>query len=150
MKNLRRYAYVGPDDIRRQVEGAPKGHTVACIGDLFDWMLLKNNDHESEFTVTFIIDLNGDLCIADRRSEHVACAGEEDVIAAGEMTFLLEGDVMSVETVTNQSTGYCPEPDSWPVVEMALDQLGITHPGRYTTEVTFRRCQSCGQINFSS
>src|SRR5437870_3719122 len=32
------------------------------------------------------------------------------------MFFLVEGDAVAAAEVTNQSTGYCPEPESWPAV----------------------------------
>ena len=32
-------------------------------------------------------------------------------------------------------------------MQEALDRLGLPHPGRFTTEVIFRRCPRCGQRN---
>lgn len=29
----------------------------------------------------------------------------------------------------------------------ALDRTGVPHPGRFTTEVVFRRCERCGERN---
>ena len=49
--------------------------------------------------------------------------------------------------VSNQSTGYCPEPESWPAVAAALGRIGVRHPGQFTTEVVFRRCVKCGERN---
>ena len=49
--------------------------------------------------------------------------------------------------VSNQSTGYCPEPESWPAVARALAFLGTDAPPGYTTVFIFRRCTACGQIN---
>ncbi len=96
---------------------------------------------------TFVIDAKGTLLLADRRSEHVACAGGGPVQSAGEMFFLVAGGHVEVVEVSNQSTGFCPEPESWPAVAVALDRAGIAHPGRFTTEVVFRRCESCGERN---
>jgi len=62
--------------------------------------------------VTFVIDQSGTLLVADRQSEHVACAGRQPVLSAGEMTFLVSGKVVEMAEVSNQSTGYCPEPES--------------------------------------
>jgi hypothetical protein len=56
--------------------------------------------------------------------------------------FVRLGEVVEI---TNQSTGYCPEPESWPAVAASLDRAGIAHPGRFTHEVIFRRCTSCGE-----
>jgi hypothetical protein len=52
-----------------------------------------------------------------------------------------------VTSVTNQSTGYCPEPDSWSAVARALDRIGVPHPGQFTSEFVFRRCPRCGERN---
>src|SRR5207245_3026844 len=98
-------------------------------------------------TATFIIDETGGLLIADRRSEHVACAGGRPVRSAGEMTFTVKTSGVSVAWVTNQSTGYCPEPDSWPAVEAALARAGIAAPDGFSQEFVFRRCPRCGSIN---
>lgn len=96
---------------------------------------------------TFVVALDGTLRLAHRRSEHVALAGGRDVLAAGEMTFERTSAGWCVTDVTNQSTGYCPDPDSWPAVGRALDDLGIRHPGDFTEKVVFRRCQACGERN---
>ncbi len=63
------------------------------------------------------------------------------------MGFLVDGDELIVIAVSNQSTGYCPEPESWPRVALALDTIPLQHPGRFTQEIVFRRCASCDQIN---
>jgi len=52
-----------------------------------------------------------------------------------------------VIAVSNLSTGYCPEPASWPAVADALDRAGIPHPGRFTSAFLFRRCPACGERN---
>lgn len=96
---------------------------------------------------TYIVDVNGLLWIADRHSEHVACARGEDVFSAGEMTFEVEGASVLVTDVTNQSTGYCPEPESWPAVAAALEKIGIPYPPSFTRAFLFRLCESCGQTN---
>jgi hypothetical protein len=69
------------------------------------------------------------------------------VLSAGEMFFSSEGDEVFVEEVSNLSTGYCPEPESWAAVGEALDRIGVTHPGRFTTEIIFRLCPKCGERN---
>jgi hypothetical protein len=57
---------------------------------------------------TFIIATEEQLWVADRRSEHVACANGLDVLAAGEIIFERSGNRIHADEVTNQSTGYCP------------------------------------------
>ncbi|SNT28619.1 hypothetical protein SAMN05421812_104249 [Asanoa hainanensis] len=85
--------------------------------------------------------------MAPRQSEHVACAAGQDVLAAGEITFGENSDGYFVEAVSNQSTGYCPDPDCWPAVAEALDRLDLPHPGGFTAPLTFRRCPACGERN---
>src|SRR5436190_4477597 len=97
--------------------------------------------------LTFIVTLDGVLRLAPRRSEHVTLADGRDVLAAGEMTFAPAGAGWRVVEATNQSTGYCPDPDSWPAVGRALDRAGVPHPGTFTDKVVFRRCPTCGERN---
>ncbi|GAB2921167.1 hypothetical protein GCM10027280_05230 [Micromonospora polyrhachis] len=91
--------------------------------------------------------LDGVLRLAPRRSEHVALAGGRDVLAAGELMFTPTETGWRITEVTNQSTGYCPDPDSWPAVGRALDRLGVSNPGTFTDNVVFRRCPTCGERN---
>ena len=71
------------------------------------------------------------------------------MFSAGEMTFAVDRRRRSVELVyvTNQSTGYCPEPESWPAVQTVLDAAGIPHPGEFSAQLVFRRCAKCGATN---
>jgi hypothetical protein len=69
------------------------------------------------------------------------------VLSAGEITFERDGGRWFVSEVSNQSTGYCPDPDSWPVVADALDRAAVPHPGEFTAPVVFRRCPGCGERN---
>jgi hypothetical protein len=96
---------------------------------------------------TFVVALDGRLRLAARRSEHVALADGNDVLAAGEIAFTPAGPGWHVIEVTNQSTGYCPDPDSWPAVGEALDRIGMRHPDDFTDKIIFRRCPACGERN---
>jgi hypothetical protein len=96
---------------------------------------------------TFIVDLHAKLWLAPRRSEHVACAGGRDVLAAGEIGFVVGEHGWIVSEVSNQSTGYCPDPDSWPAVALALDHVGLPYPSGFTHKVIFRRCPTCATRN---
>jgi hypothetical protein len=49
--------------------------------------------------------------------------------------------------VSDQSTGYYPDPDCWPAAAAALDRLGMPHPGGFTAALIFRRCTACGERN---
>ena len=133
---MRRYRYVGPKEIAEQL--GPPGAVISSAADLAAW--LRTAD---EPAATFVVGLDGALRIADRRSEHVACAGAREVLAAGEMYFA----GARISRVTNQSSGFCPEPASWPAVAAALDRAGISHLGRYTDAFEFRRCDACGERN---
>ena len=145
----RLYDYVGPDDIREGAAGAPAGFPVLSAGDLAEWVrrAAQQPDRRGVFAATFVVDGRGLLRVADRRSEHVACAAGGPVLSAGEVFFRLADAGPVVVEVTNQSTGFCPEPESWPVVAAALDRLGIPHPGGFTQSVDFRRCPACGERN---
>lgn len=117
--------------------------------DLREWLLSTGQRPNAAglIPVTFVIDEDRYLRVADRASEHVACSGQRPVRSAGEMFLRVVGDGVEVEEVSNQSTGFCPEPESWPPVADALDRAGIPHPERFTTEITFRRCEACGERN---
>ena len=115
--------------------------------DLFAWRDATKVKNHCAVPVTFIIDLDENLWIADRHSEHVACAGGRDVLAAGELVFQFEKDQVEIIDVSNQSTGYCPEPECWDIVGPVLDRLQIDHPKHFSAAFTFRRCESCRAIN---
>jgi hypothetical protein len=143
--HIRRYRYVGPAELRDQVfpaDDVAVDTPAALAGRLAG--LGRGGVGEP---VTFVVALDGALRLAHRRSEHVALAGGRDVLAAGEMTFAPAGSGWRVVEVTNQSTGYCPDPASWPAVGGALDRLGVRHPGDFTDMITFRRCPACGERN---
>ncbi len=144
---MRRYSYVGPAEIRDAASHAAHGAVIRGRDDLRSWCAKHDSERSAAGYVvaTFVVDLDHQFRLAERRSEHVACAGGSLVYSAGEVTFdLSEGTVVEI---TNQSTGYCPEPESWPAVAAALERAGISHPGSFTTEVLFRRCPSCDQRN---
>lgn len=142
--------YVGPRDIKARSVGAPAGREIRSAADVAKWIGESGQTAAGGEVVaaTFVIDANGRLLVADRHSEHVACAGGGDVLAAGEIFFSIDrGNVIGVAEVTNQSTGYCPEPSCWVAVEATLDRIGLDHPAGFTTECIFRRCVKCGARN---
>jgi hypothetical protein len=133
----RRYAYVGPAEIRERHADHPPGtpiHSAAELGRLTT----------STVVLTYVVTTDGVLRVADRRSEHVACAGGGLVLAAGELTATHAGAVIEA---SNQSTGYCPEPSCWTALRAALARAGIEHPHRFTREFVFRRCPACRERN---
>jgi hypothetical protein len=135
----------------RRTSAAAQRLRPACVssqpGGVEGWLRRTGQKPNPEglLPVTFVVDEQALLRVADRRSEHVACAGGRPVLSVGEVFVRLSAAGVAVEGASNQSTGYCPEPDSWPAVAAALDRLGIPHSGRLTQEVVFRRCPGCGQ-----
>lgn len=145
-ETFRRYCYVGPEHLKRHIDSSSK--SITTPDELQDVLKsLSIGPDSEEQTATYIIDLEGYLRLAHRRSEHVCCAGGADVLSAGEITFNCTSEEIVAEWVTNQSTGYCPESESWPVVKQALSRLNIVTPDRFSMAVVFRRCEECGQIN---
>jgi hypothetical protein len=96
---------------------------------------------------TFVIDLQGRMRLAARRSEHVVCADGRRVLGAGEIGFERRNGGWAVGYISNQSTGYCPDLDSWAAVAAALDRIGLARPQAFTQAVIFRRCPGCAEVN---
>lgn len=142
----RRYLYVGPAEIRDQMRAGSLGHVISDQNDLADW-LREQAAEEREEPFTFVIDVNGRLRLAPQRSEHVACAGGDPVLSAGEISFAWDGKRWLVLEISNQSTGYCPDVESWAAVESALLRAEIDHPDAFTHPIVFRRCPRCSQRN---
>lgn len=144
----RLYQYVGPTQILEDVRGQPPGTVIESNQDVIAWL----NEHEVVadaddcITVTFVVTSEHQFLIADRHSEHVACAQGGPVFGAGEATFELNPEIRIVD-ISNQSTGFCPEPDCWSDVQVALEQANISHPGQFTRSFQFRLCPNCGQRN---
>lgn len=138
----RLYQYVGPEHIRAACHDSPSGVVIRSTDDLLAWLGARADEAmpDGSIIATFVIDSGGLLRLAPRQSEHVACASGGPVFSAGEITFDADGEVF---TITNQSTGFCPEPESWPAVEAALGRIGIVHPGRFTEAIIFRLCPRC-------
>jgi hypothetical protein len=113
---------------------------------LVRWLNARSDEANANgsITATFVIDQHGKLRLASRRSEHVACASGGPVLSAGEISFLPTGDVVDV---SNHSTGFCPEPESWISCAESLDRVGVVHPNAFTRQVIFRRCPKCKERN---
>lgn len=146
---LKLYPYVGPAHLAKLASSDTPRLRVDNAATLTTWAAKQSRTEAGEeLTVTFVVLPDG-LWVADRHSEHVACARGCPVYCAGEMTFELDRRRPSFEVVrvSNQSTGFCPEPESWPAVESALDAAGIPHPRGFSTEMIFRRCPKCASTN---
>ena len=137
------YKYVGPPELRAHPMQTER-FLIATAAEALQW---AQSQSLGELTATFVVDEQDRLWIADRRSEHIACARSGRVQAAGELEFEINGERFEVVTATNQSTGFCPRAESWSALERALDALSLSHPFYWTTAFEFRRCDQCGQLN---
>ena len=143
------YPYIGPRDILEVAQTKPGGYPITTPQDLLDWLdqTAQQPDQQALYWVTYTVSQQSQLHIADRHSEHVACASAAPVLAAGEMAFRLTAAAPAIEVVTNMSTGYCPEPSSWSALHPLLTSIGFAPPDAFTTEIIFRKCPACGQRN---
>ncbi|MEV7021921.1 hypothetical protein [Kitasatospora sp. NPDC093558] len=144
----RAYRYVGPPELWSG--GATGGQLLRTAEQFAAWVGERTAAELAE-PFTFVVDLSGFLRLAPRRSEHVACAGGELVLSAGEVRFGRADDGgsagWSADEVSNQSTGYCPDVVSWPALAAALERIGVRHSGGFTHEVVLRRCPACQGLN---
>ena len=142
---MTKYHYIGPSGLRDSVS---ERRLIQKPSDVQVWVIQTQQRLTNGTAVaTFIIDAVGRLWIADRHSEHVACAAGQAVLSAGEMTFAIDGKQVSIAEVSNQSLGYCPEPSSWPAVAEALDRSGLPCPSDFTNAYVIRRCEVCQAKN---
>jgi hypothetical protein len=135
-------SYVGPAEVLHRL--TPVGRVMGTRQAAEAW--LTSDPDSAVEGCTFVLGVDRQLRLAPRRSEHVACAGSTEVLAAGELRFARHGEVRVVE-VTNQSTGFCPDLDSYPDVARALERAGLKAPPTLTHSFVFRRCLHCHQIN---
>jgi hypothetical protein len=143
---MRVYRYVGPKRIAGRAGLGTAGFPIRSPDDLRTWIQVSAQAISNGIVIaTFVVDADGVLLVADRRSEHVACAGGGCVQSAGEITFEV-GQTVKVVNVTNQSTGYCPEPESWPAVAQALSRAGLDFADGFSLACQFRRCIACDCI----
>jgi len=141
---MKQYTYVGDSEILKRVKPSYKGFPIKTIEDILKWIKeTKQITHHGFLTATFIINLNGELLLADRHSEHVQCAFGAPVLSAGEITFFIKKNELEVTEISNQSTGYCPHLDTWIYVQPALEMLKLEHPGKFTNAFTFGLCEKC-------
>lgn len=145
---MKLYSYIGPPEIAQRAKQAPGGTLIATSDALQAWLatIKPEGPDASHLVATFVIDAAGNLRLAHRRSEHVACAVGEPVRAAGEMTFACDRGKIELTAVSNHSTGYVPEPCSLAAVTQTIAALGLNVPPQFTPELTFRRCTRCDSI----
>ena len=144
MKKNRSYSYVGPEEIIAKMDTQFEGYKIYTSKDIQKWIVsTKQVNTNQRIIATFIINEQEELVISDRHSEHVFCAGGKKVLSAGEITFCFDDKEIYVSEISNQSTGYCPKPNSWQVVEIVLDTLNIEYPPYFTSAFKFRHCEHC-------
>jgi hypothetical protein len=145
----RQYSYVGSHDLLQLLNRPSHRTHITSATDVLQWIAETRQSFDADKSVvaTFIIDLSQQLWIADQRSEHVRCADGQQVLGAGEITFAVYKLDVEVVEITNQSTGYCPEPESWGAVAKALAKTNIPFPPAFTITYLFRRCEHCGTTN---
>jgi hypothetical protein len=148
LKAMPLYKHLNPE-IAKAINGTPARKQVKSSVDIVNWCkeTAQKLDEDNCIITTFIIDQEETLWIADRHSEHIICADGQPVCSAGEMTFQLNGSLVSVTDVTNQSLGYCPPPETWFSVSNALNKARIPHPADFTCKMIFRQCTKCGSKN---
>ncbi len=146
---MKTYKYRGSADLLDLVKASEKGKQLTSSKDVLDWIrdTIQYKDDNNEIIATYIIDERCYMRIVDRHSEHVVCAGGEQVLSAGEITFSFEDKKLIINEITNQSTGYCPETSSWVSVKEAIEKTGIPAPNQFGREFIFRRCEKCKAIN---
>ncbi|MCA9599695.1 MAG: hypothetical protein KC776_40580 [Myxococcales bacterium] len=137
----REYEYVGPAEIGKMASAPIDRLQPQSADNIRDW--LADGEHE----LTYVVDSQGRLWLSDRRTEHVACAQGARVQGAGELVLEVSAQGVAVVSVTNQSTGYCPEASCWDAVRPALVNAGLCPPTELTHSFEFRRCPQCGGIN---
>lgn len=143
------YRYVGEPETQAAYGGLGLGSVPTRAVDVLKWIDASLDDAEPDGSViaTYVVTIDGALVLANRRTEHVGCARGMPVRAAGELAVQLVRGSPEVVWVTNQSTGFCPEPSSWIQVRDALCRLGVECPDGFETAFEFRLCESCGQRN---
>ncbi|HEY7373222.1 MAG TPA: hypothetical protein VIF57_13755 [Polyangia bacterium] len=141
---MRTYRYVGSEEIARQAQAEIERLRPAGPADIRAWAA-RAKRRALEFT--YVVDVGGDLWLSDRHTEHVACARGAPVLGAGELAVDVGPQAVAITSVSNQSTGYCPEPDCWPAVKNALLRAGLQPPAGFTYAFSYRRCRACRGIN---
>ena len=138
------YPYIGPDHILERVYENFQGFRIGIPMDFLIWIhQTKQKLQNGILTVTYVINEEKQLLIADRHSEHVQCAFGQPVLAAGELTIEVDKQHVEIFEISNQSTGYCPHVNSWSVVEEVLSKMGMVYPDYFTSAFTFGYCDTC-------
>ena len=87
MDEPRHYRYVGSKSLLGLLNQPSRRLCVRSADDIQAWIAATQQPRELDGSVicTFVIDLERQLWINDRRSEHVVCAGGLEILSAGEI-----------------------------------------------------------------
>jgi hypothetical protein len=143
------YRYVGPENLLNLIHADICREAVENADSVLSWIRQTDQilNYDNSTTATYIIDTNEIMWICDRHMEHVVCAIGMPVLSAGEVTFRINNNHVEIPYITNQSTGFCPEPKSWIAVNKALKKTNIKHPNKFSVNFIFRLCTNCSTIN---
>lgn len=143
------FTYSGTPSIAKIHSNSPMGFWVQKAEDFITWTQQNQQKPERDliFRATYVLDTLGKFLIADRHSEHVACAGGQSVLAEGEVGFTIQKKSVVIEEISNYSTGYCPDVLCFAEVQKTLNQINVLHPNWWTREAVFRRCLNCKEKN---
>ena len=93
---MRHYDYIGSEEFLPK-GGFPERLEIGAADSLNEWL----NEHADELDLegcipaTFVVDTDGRFWIAERNSEHVACARLDAVLSAGEIFSVASGPPLS-------------------------------------------------------
>lgn len=144
---MKLYHYVGSSSIRASASLDTPRHSVSDATSIVTWAAqhLGFTSRDHQITFTYVVQPPSQLYLADRRSEHVACARGGAVLTAGEITFERDGSDLLLTETSNLSTGFCPESTSWPALSSALVAVGFPAIEGFTQPFEFRFCVPCQQ-----
>ncbi len=143
------YPYVGQENLDELEFQNNISEKIAKPTDVLDWIQRADQkaDEDDVFMATFVLSQDAKFYISDRYIDHVQIVQGKEVLSAGEASFFLQDNIISITAITNYSVGYCPEPESWKWVRKYLTKIGFEHPDGFTTEFIYRKCDKCETIN---
>lgn len=122
----RGYRNVGPPDLRSTVRPASTGHAARSATDLATWL---SGRETAELSEPFTYIVTPTACCGSRRAGasmwRVRAGGRPGGRRDGVPPGVPTSGRWAVREVTDPSTGYCPDLDSWHAVARALDRAGI-------------------------
>lgn len=141
----RLFPYRGPSRLVPASGARPAGVVVETALQFADLADDPSQERLGDGSVafTYVVDQSNSLRVANRRSEHVVCAGGEPVLAAGEL-FVTPGRKGSwVVRASNFSNGYMPSEDSFMALKLALERARLPAPKGFDPAIAYRYCGRC-------